>query len=55
MTVYNEYITTIYMVTAILKIVEMTLFKYLTKGKKNLPENNAFGDKYNVIDKSFYM
>jgi len=33
----------------------MTLFKYLTKGEKNLPENNAFGDKYNVIGKLFYM
>jgi hypothetical protein len=43
------------MVTAILKIVEMTLLKYLTKGKKILPENNAFGDKYNVIGKLFYM
>jgi len=35
------------MVTAILKIVEMTLLKHLTQGEI-LPENNAFGDKYNV-------
>jgi hypothetical protein len=42
------------MVTAILKIVEMTLLKYLTK-EKILPENNAFGDKYNVTGKLFYM
>jgi hypothetical protein len=43
------------MVTAILKIVEMTLLKYLTKWKKILPENNVFGDKYNVIGKLFYI
>jgi hypothetical protein len=40
------------MVTAILKIVEMMLLKYLTKGKKSFP-NNALGDKYNVISQLF--
>jgi hypothetical protein len=40
------------MVTAILKIVEMTLLKYLTR---ILPENNAFGDKYNITGNLFYM
>ena len=34
-----------YMVSAILKVVEMTLLKYLTKWEKILPENNAYGDK----------
>jgi hypothetical protein len=48
MTVNNEHLTTI------LKIVEMMLLKYLTKGKI-LPVNNAFGDKYNVTGKLFYM
>jgi hypothetical protein len=32
------------MVTAILKVVEIMLLKYLTKGKI-FPENNAYGDK----------
>jgi hypothetical protein len=27
----------------------------LFKGEKILPENNAFGDKYNVIGKLFYI
>jgi hypothetical protein len=37
------------MVTAILKIVEMMVLKYLTKGGKIFPENNALGDKYNYF------
>jgi hypothetical protein len=39
------------MVTVILKIVEMTLLKW----EKIIPENNAFGDKYNITGKLFYM
>ena len=35
------------MLTAILKIPN--------KGGKILPENNAFGDKYNATGKLFYM
>jgi hypothetical protein len=37
------------MVTALLKIVEMTLLKYLTKGTKSFAKTMhfAFGDKYN--------
>ena len=36
-----------YMITAILKDVEMTLLKYRTKRGVGglLPENNAYGDK----------
>jgi hypothetical protein len=33
------------MVTAILKVVEMTILQYLKKGENILPENKAYGDK----------
>jgi hypothetical protein len=43
------------MVTAILKIIEMMLLKFLTNGGKSFTKNNALCDKYNEIGKLFYM
>ena len=40
MTVNNEYLKN-YMVTTILRIIEMTLLKYLTKREKSFPKTNT--------------